>query len=216
MAGARRGIPFVVSGPSGAGKTSVCRAAVERGPGIVHSVSHTTRPPRPGERDGVHYHFVSEKAFRALVERQAFVEFAEYGGHLYGTSAEQLDATLARGTDVLLEIDVQGAEQIRARRSDARLIFLLPPSKRELERRLRGRGTDAPEVVERRLALAQRELEAVRLFDYVVVNDDLERAIADVREILAAERAARVAPARARHGREAVLKRVGPRFDNPR
>ena len=212
----RRGIPFVVSAPSGTGKTTVCRAVVDRDPGIAHSVSHTTRPPRAGERDGVHYHFVSEKAFRALVERKAFVEFAEYGGYLYGTSAEQLDAALARGTDVLLEIDVQGAEQIHARRPDARLIFLLPPSKRELERRLHGRGSDAPEVVERRLALAERELEAVHLFDYVVVNDDLERAIAEVREILAAERDGRAGEARARHGRAAVLKLVAPRFDNPR
>lgn len=186
---ARRGIPFVLSGPSGVGKTSVCKALVEREPGLVHSVSHTTRARRPGEREGVEYHFTSRAEFEALAARGVFVEYAEYGGNLYGTSAEQLDAALARGTDVLLEIEVQGAAQIRARRPDARLIFLLPPSWAELERRLRGRGTDGPEVVERRLALARRELEAADLFDWRVVNEDLERTIAEVRQILASERA---------------------------
>ncbi len=186
---ARRGIPFVLSGPSGVGKTSVCKALVEREPGLVHSVSHTTRARRPGEREGVEYHFTSRAEFEALAARGVFVEYAEYGGNLYGTSAEQLDAALARGTDVLLEIEVQGAAQIRARRPDARLIFLLPPSWAELERRLRGRGTDGPEVVERRRALARRELEAADLFDWRVVNEDLERTIAEVRQILASERA---------------------------
>jgi guanylate kinase len=212
---ARRGIPFVLSGPSGVGKTSVCKALVEREPGLVHSVSHTTRARRPGEREGVEYHFTSRAEFEALAARGVFVEHAEYGGNLYGTSAEQLDAALARGTDVLLEIEVQGAEQIRARRPDARLIFLLPPSWAELERRLRGRGTDGPEVVERRLALARRELAAVGRFDYAVVNEVLEPAIAAVREIVQAERAGRVAEVRARHGRAAVVARLGARLALP-
>jgi guanylate kinase len=174
----------------------------------VHSVSHTTRAPRPGERDGVEYHFVSAPEFRALVDADSFIEHAEYGGNLYGTSARQLDRRLAEGKDVLLEIEVQGAEQIKKRRADARLVFLLPPSRGELERRLRARGTDDPAVVEKRLALARRELAAVDLFEYAVVNEDLERAIADVREIMAAERAGRPEAARARHGRVAVLARM--------
>jgi guanylate kinase len=214
--GQRRGIPFVISAPSGTGKTSVCRRVVDADPAITHSISHTTRAPRAGERDGTHYHFVSEKEFRRLAEAGAFLEYAEYGSHLYGTGSRELDATLARGLDVLLEIEVQGAGQIRERRADARLVFLLPPSREELERRLRDRGTDSPEVVDRRLALARRELEAIRLFDYAVVNDDLELAVTQVREILAAEREGRAAAARARHGREVVLQRLGPQFDKLR
>ncbi len=214
--GQRRGIPFVISAPSGTGKTSVCRRVVDADPLIIHSVSHTTRAPRAGERDGSDYHFVSDKEFRRLAEAGAFLEYAEYGGHLYGTGSGELDATLARGLDVLLEIEVQGAAQIREGRADARLVFLLPPSREELERRLRGRGTDAPEVVDRRLALARRELEAIRLFDYAIVNDDLELAVTQVREVLAAEREGRAADARARHGREVVLQRLGPRFDKLR
>jgi guanylate kinase len=214
VAAARRGIPFVISAPSGAGKTTVCRAVVDCDPGIVHSVSHTTRPPRAGEEDGVHYHFVGEAEFRDLAHKGAFLEWAQYGSHLYGTSVRQLDDALDRGVDVLLEIDVQGAEQIRERRAEARLIFLVPPSREELERRLRGRGTDGPEVVERRLRLVGRELAAARLFDYVVVNDDLERAIAGVREILDAERGGWTEAVRQRLGREAALERFGPGFDN--
>jgi guanylate kinase len=214
VAGAgRRGIPFVLSGPSGTGKTTVCRLLVERDPQLVHSVSHTTRAPRPGERDGVEYHFVSRERFLELVAAGAFLEHAEYGGNLYGTSAAQLDAELAGGRDVLLEIEVQGAEQVRKRRADARLLFLLPPSRAELERRLRARGTDGPEVVERRLALARRELAVAEIFDYAVVNDDLERAVAALLEVVAAERAGRADAARARHGRAAVLARMRALLD---
>ncbi|NNL87400.1 MAG: guanylate kinase, partial [Myxococcales bacterium] len=152
----RRGIPFVVSAPSGTGKTTVCRAVVGKDANLDFSVSHTTRPPRAGERDGVDYHFVSTKAFRGLIEADAFVEWAEYAAQLYGTSWASIDGPLRAGRDLLLEIEVQGAAQIRERREDARLIFLLPPSPEELERRLRGRGTDSAEVIERRLALIQR------------------------------------------------------------
>lgn len=206
---------YVVSAPSGGGKTSLVNALLQRDDHVALSVSHTTRAPRPGERDGVHYHFVSEKEFRRRVEEGVFLEWAEYGGNLYGTAARELDEALARGTDVLLEIDIEGAAQVRERRHDARLVFLLPPSREELESRLRGRGTDSPDVVERRLTIAGREIEAVRWFDYAVVNDDLARAIGDVREILAAERAGDPGAAR-RHAREAVLQRLGPRYDNVR
>jgi len=210
LSGARRvGIPFVVAAPSGTGKTTVCRACVERDPLLDFSISHTTRRPRAGERDGVDYHFVTPAAFRRLVEEGAFVEHASYGGENYGTSHEALRVPLEeQGHDVLLEIEVQGAAQVRERRADARFIFLLPPSMKVLEQRLRGRGTDGDEAIDRRLGVADRELEAIRFFDYAVVNDDLERAIGAVLEIVAAERDGSpnaIAGVRARHGRERVF-----------
>ncbi|MDX1648505.1 MAG: guanylate kinase [Myxococcota bacterium] len=208
----RRGIPFVVSAPSGTGKTTVCRALVERDPGIEFSVSHTTRPMRAGERDRVDYHFVSPETFRRLVEAGAFVEHAEYAGHGYGTSAAALEEPLAQGRDLLLEVEVQGAAQLRERRPDAVFVFLLPPSLEVLEQRLRGRGTDSDDAVNLRLAAAQRELRAVSGFDYVVVNEDLEEAIEALRAIVDAERRGGTEAVRARFGRDAVLRRVGPRL----
>jgi guanylate kinase len=205
---ARRGIPFVVSAPSGTGKTTVCRGLVQRDPGIEFSVSHTTRPQRPSERAGSDYHFVNRPEFERMVRDGAFVEHAEYAGNLYGTSSNSLDEPLRRGADLLLEVDVQGALQLRERRPDARFIFLLPPSLEELERRLRGRNTDPPDVVERRLALVRRELEAVHAFDYAVVNDDVGRTIEALLAIVAAERAGDPAAARARWGRAAVVSRL--------
>jgi guanylate kinase len=205
----RRGIPFVVSAPSGTGKTTICRALVARDPLLEFSVSHTTRPKRSGEQEGVHYHFVGSAEFRRLVGEGAFVEYAEYAGNLYGTSFASLDAPLARGRDLLLEVDVQGALQLRERRKDARLVFLLPPSLDELERRLRSRGTDAPEIVERRLALVRRELEALRAFDYAVVNEEVERTVDALAEIVAAERAGDAARLRARYGSAEAASRLG-------
>jgi guanylate kinase len=204
----RRGIPFVVSAPSGTGKTTVCRGLVQRDPGIEFSISHTTRARRAGEQDGLHYHFVSRPEFERLAGAGAFVEHAEYAGNLYGTSFASLDAPLERGRDLLLEVDVQGALQLRQRRPDARFIFLLPPSLEELERRLRGRNTDAPEVVERRLQRVRLELAEVHAFDYAVVNDDVERTIEALRAIVAAERAGDPAAARARWGRAGVVSRL--------
>ena len=198
----------MVAAPSGTGKTTVCRACVERDPLLEFSISHTTRAPREGERPGVDYHFVSPADFRNMVERSDFLEHANYGGENYGTSVESLRLPLEdRGHDVLLEIEVQGAAQLRDRRRDARFIFLLPPSMKVLEERLRGRGTDSAEAIDRRLGVADRELEAVRFFDYAVVNDDLERAISAVLEIIAAEREgsqAALDAARAAHAREQV------------
>jgi guanylate kinase len=204
----RRGIPFVVSAPSGTGKTTVCRAIVERDPGIEFSVSHTTRKQRAGERDGVDYHFVTRGEFERLVAAGAFVEHAEYAGNLYGTSLASLDVPLERGRDLLLEVDVQGALQLRERRRDARFVFLLPPSLDELERRLRGRRTDAEPEVERRLAEVRRELEAVHAFDYAVVNEQLGRTIEAVCAIVAAERAGDPAPLRARYGVAVTVSRL--------
>lgn len=206
---ARRGTPFVVSAPSGTGKTTVCRALVAREPQLELSVSHTTRPKRAGEEDGVHYHFVSTAEFRRLVGEGAFVEYAEYAGNLYGTSFAAIEGPLARGRDLLLEVDVQGALQLRERRRDARLIFLLPPSQDELERRLRDRGTDTPEVVERRLALVRRELEALSAFDYAVVNEDVARTVDALAEIVAAERVGDTARVQAAWGRAQLASRLG-------
>jgi len=194
----RRGLPFVVAAPSGTGKTTVCRRVVASDPGIVFSVSHTTRPRRAGEREGRDYHFVSPGEFESLVREGAFLEHAVYNDHRYGTTWRAVDDALGRGLDVLLEIEVQGARQVRARRDDARLLFLLPPSFEALAARLRGRGTDASEQVERRLALARRELLAVLEFDYAVENADLERCVAEVLAIVRAEREGRGAALRAR------------------
>ena len=205
---ARRGIPFVVSAPSGTGKTTVCRRLVECEENISFSVSHTTRPQRPGEVEGQHYHFVTRGEFERLRAEGAFVENAEYAGNLYGTSFASLDAPLRRGRDLLLEVDVQGALQLRERRSDARFVFLLPPSLEELERRLRGRGTDAPEVVARRLAEVRRELAVVHAFDYAVVNEDVERTVASLTAIVHAERSGAVAAVRAEHGVAPVVSRL--------
>ena len=206
--GGRRGVPFVVAAPSGTGKTTVCRACVDRDPRLEFSISHTTRAPREGERSGVDYHFVSPAHFRSMVEESAFLEHASYGGENYGTSVEALRVPMEdRGHDVLLEIEVQGAAQLRDRKRDARFIFLLPPSMKVLEQRLRGRGTDTPDAIDRRLGVADRELEAIRFFDYAVVNDDLEQTISSVLEIIAAEREgsrAAVEMARARHDRQGV------------
>jgi guanylate kinase len=210
----RTGIPFVVAAPSGTGKTTLCRRAMERDALLEFSVSHTTRAPRPGEADGVDYYFVSGDEFAALVERGEFVEHAVYGKNSYGTSDEALRVPIEeRGHDVLVEIEVQGAQQLRQSRRDARFIFLLPPDMRVLAQRLRDRATDSPEAIAGRLEMAERELGAVVLFDYVIVNDDLEQAIDSFLEIIHAERAgtvAALAAVAARHGREAVMRRWSP------
>jgi guanylate kinase len=205
----RKGTPFVVAAPSGTGKTTVCQAVLERDSGIRFSVSHTTREPRAGERDGVDYHFVSPLQFRRLVDQDGFLEHAEYGGNCYGTSRWEVEEALEAGLDLLLEIEVQGAAQVRERRDDARLIFLLPPHMGVLAERLHRRGTDSPETIERRLAVAHQELAAAELFDYAVVNDRLEEAVDSVIEIVEAERSGRPDAARERHGRADVLKRWG-------
>lgn len=201
----RRGRPFVVAAPSGTGKTTVCRAVLALDAGIRFSVSHTTRPARAGERDGVDYHFVSDRAFREGVDAGDFVEHAEYAGRLYGTSWRSLEEPLTRGWDLLVEIEVQGARQLRERLTDAVFVFLLPPSMAVLEARLRGRGTDSDDAVERRLAVADRELEAVHFFDYAVVNDDLDTAVEALLSIIRAERRGANGDVRLRYGREGVF-----------
>jgi len=196
----------VVSAPSGTGKTTVCRGVVARDPEITFSISHTTRAPRSGERDGTDYFFVSREAFQELVAQDGFLEHAEYRGNLYGTSWAAIRRPLAHGRDLLLEIDTAGARQVRARLAAARLIFLLPPSLAILERRLRDRQTDSEEVIQQRLAIAKDEIAEAPRYDYAVVNDDLERAISSVLEIVRAERSGETAALRARFEPRASLR----------
>ena len=201
-----RGRPFVIAAPSGTGKTTVCRALLERDPRLRFSVSHTTRKPRENERDGIDYHFVDNERFRELVTSDAFLEYAEYGDNLYGTSWEALESPLAEGWDLLVEIEVKGARQFRERRRDACFIFLLPPEMATLRDRLRERGTDTEETIAKRLAIAEQELEAIEFFDYAVVNDDLDTAVGSVLDVIEAERIGQTAEVRERYARSAVFK----------
>lgn len=174
----------MLSGPSGVGKSTIVRPLTARDPRLVFSVSATTRDPRPGEAEGRDYRFVSEEEFARLVEDDAFLEWAAVFGHRYGTLRAPISEELARGHDVLLEIDVQGARAVRERMPDAVLIFLVPPSEDALVRRLRGRGTEDPASLERRLAEARRELAEASWFDHRVVNDDLDRAATEIADII--------------------------------
>ncbi|HEX8777860.1 MAG TPA: guanylate kinase [Rhodanobacter sp.] len=182
------GTLFVVAAPSGAGKSTLVNALLEREPAISLSVSHTTRPPRPGEQYGRHYYFVERAEFEREVAEGIFLEHAEVHGNLYGTSRAKVQALLAQGRDVLLEIDWQGAAQIRRSKPDCVGVFILPPSRAELERRLRGRGSDAPEVIERRLANSRGEIAHAHEFDYIIVNDRFEDALDELQSIVRAVR----------------------------
>ncbi len=175
---------FVVSAPSGAGKTSLVNELVTRHEDLAISVSHTTRPPRPGEQEGIDYHFISEAQFREMVRRDAFLEYAEVFGNLYGTSREWVESQLAQGIDLILEIDWQGARQIRQKLSECTTIFILPPSLDELEKRLRGRGGDDESVIRRRMEAAVLEMEHYREYDYLVINDDFHRALGDLEAVI--------------------------------
>jgi guanylate kinase len=187
-----------VAAPSGAGKTTLVRLLLDSEPGVHLSISYTTRGPRPGEADGREYHFVDVATFRTMMARGAFLEWAEVHGIFYGTSKVWIADHLAAGHDVLLEIDWQGAQQVRAAFPEAIGIFILPPSMEELTRRLTGRGTDSAEVIERRLAAAQAEMRHVGEFDYVIINDGLEQALDDLRAVVRASRLD-LAGQRARH-----------------
>ena len=178
---------FVITGPSGVGKGTLIRGLLERVPGLELSVSATTRAPRPGERDGVDYHFLSEEEFDRRVAAGDFIEHASYSGHKYGTLRSELERRMAEAAGVVLEIEVQGARQIRAAMPEAVQVFIAPPSVEALRARLVGRGTDAPEDVEARLATALEELQAEKEFEYVVVNDRLEQATEELADIVRSE-----------------------------
>ena len=184
-----RGLLFVVSAPSGTGKTTLVERLVQVVPALAKSRSYTSRPRRPGELDGVDYNFISRSAFESMVREDAFLEWADVFGQLYGTGRADTEAQLASGTDLVLVIDVQGARQVRTRLNDTVGIFVLPPSQAILEARLRGRCQDAEEAIVGRLARASAEVSAAGSYDYVIVNDDLERCVAEMAGIVTAERA---------------------------
>ncbi|HSF99959.1 MAG TPA: guanylate kinase [Vicinamibacterales bacterium] len=190
--GARsRGLLVVVSAPSGTGKTTLVEVLVERCEGLERSRSYTSRAPRAGEQDGVDYNFVSRQTFESMIDQDAFLEWADVFGHLYGTGRADTESARDRGLDVVLVIDVQGAEQVR-QRAEAVSVFVLPPSLAVLESRLRRRSQDAEEAIRHRLDTARAEVLAVDDYDYVVVNDDFDRCVGELVAIVRAERARRI------------------------
>ncbi|MDO6514865.1 MULTISPECIES: guanylate kinase [unclassified Neptuniibacter] len=183
-----KGTLYVVSAPSGAGKTSLVKAMLEQDSEIVVSVSHTTRDMRPGEVDGVDYNFVSMTQFNQMIEDADFLEFAEVFTNKYGTSQRWVETQLAQGKDVILEIDWQGAQQIRRLMPDCLSIFILPPSREVLEQRLKGRGTDSEEVIGLRMSEAASEMSHYPEYDYLVINDDFETALKELHGIFLSQR----------------------------
>lgn len=185
-----QGTLYIISAPSGAGKSSLIQALLKTQPlyDTQVSISHTTRSERPGEKHGEHYFFVSKEEFLKMIESDDFLEHAEVFGNYYGTSRVTIEQVLASGVDVFLDIDWQGAQQIRAKMPQARSIFVLPPSKDELDRRLRGRGQDSEEVIAKRMAQAVAEMTHFAEYDYLIVNDDFDLALSDLKTIIRAER----------------------------
>lgn len=184
-----RGNLFIISAPSGAGKSTLLKRLLAEVPNLAFSVSHTTRAPRPGESNGREYHFVDRPTFARMRADQAFLEWAEVHGNLYGTSRAAIEAQQAKGLDVFLDIDVQGARQLRdCGYPGAIFLFIAPPSWAELERRLRSRGTDPEETVQLRLDNARREMEDADRYDYLIINDQLDKAVETLRAIIIAER----------------------------
>ena len=178
---------FIISGPSGAGKSTILNHVLQNIPEVYFSVSATTRKPRPGETHGEHYHFLSQEDFDLLAEEDGFLEYARYVGNSYGTPSAPIREKLEAGIDVLLDIEVQGAGQVKDKMPEAIAIFLSPPSLEVLETRLRARGTDTEEKIKRRLETAKAELEQVERYDYLVVNDTIEQAVKEVETIVKSE-----------------------------
>lgn len=184
----RAGLLFVVSAPSGAGKTSLCRALTDSLENITHSISHTTRKPRTTEIDGRDYHFVSPERFQDMVAAGDFAEWAKVHSNLYGTSRRVLDDMIVKGIDIILDIDTQGAKQIKQRYDKAVYIFILPPSLDILEERLRNRKSDQEQEITKRMQRAREEIRDYNMYDYLIVNRDFDRALAELRSIVMAER----------------------------
>ena len=182
-----KGTLLVLSGSSGVGKGTIIAQVLEKRPELYLSVSCTTRAPRPGEVDGVNYYFISREAFQTRIERGEFLEYAEYVGNYYGTSMTVIREKLEKGVDVLLEIEVQGAAKVRERMPEAVSVFIVPPSFEELAQRLRGRGTDSEEKIQKRLETARREAKEIKNYDYIVVNDTVDHAAQEVLAILTAQ-----------------------------
>ena len=179
---------FIVSAPSGAGKTTLVRLLLENDPDIRLSISYTTRAPRAGELNGREYHFTDLESFQGMVERDEFIEWAEVHGNCYGTSRVWIESEIAAGRDVLLEIDWQGAQQVRKLFPEAIGVFIMPPSMTALAERLSGRGTDSEEIIARRLAAARTEMQQATEFDYVIVNDNLQQALSDLLSVVRSSR----------------------------
>ena len=178
---------FIISGPSGVGKSTVLKALFREHPDLYFSVSATTRAPREGEIDGVHYRFIKSEQFLQMVQENEFLEYAEYVGNYYGTSMRVIREKLEQGIDVILEIEIQGAAKVREKMPEAVSLFLVPPSFEELSRRLRNRGTDSEEKIQQRLEAARREVREIEQYDYIVLNDTVDRAVEEILAILTAE-----------------------------
>ena len=184
----REGLLFVVSAPSGAGKTTLCRALSDSIENLTHSISYTTRKPRPGETDGRDYYFVTEERFRNMVQAGDFAEWAQVHSNLYGTSRRVLSEMRTEGTDVILDIDTQGAGQIKEKCQDAVFIFIMPPSLEILEERLRNRKSDNEAEIKKRMRRARDEIRDYTMYDYIIVNRDFDRALTELRSVVLAER----------------------------
>lgn len=180
----KKGHLFIISAPSGAGKSTIVMAILRKDPALRYSISYTTRPPRSNERDGTDYYFVSDPAFRRKIDSGELVEWAEVHGHLYGTSARLLDDTLQLGYDILFDIDVAGAGKLYSKYPEATLVFIGPPSMEELKRRLAKRGADSAEVIEQRMKNAKAEMAQAERYHHVVVNDDLDNAVSEIEAII--------------------------------
>lgn len=183
----RKGKTFIICGPSGVGKGTVVARLLASDPSLYFSVSATTRPPRPGEEDGVHYHFLTMEQFEQWIAEDQFLEHAQFVGNRYGTPRLYVDRAMEQGRDVLLDIEIQGAEQVHRKRPEAVRIYVAPPNWEELERRLIGRGTEDMEKVRSRLARGREEFAAAKDFDYLVINDTVDRAVKELRAIMTAE-----------------------------
>lgn len=189
MENKQKGLLVVLSGPSGSGKSTVIKKLMENRGNIHFSVSYTTRQPRTGEVDGVSYNFVDRTEFERMIENNEFLEYAEYSGNYYGTSLKAIEEKQSAGMDVMLDIEVQGAANVREKCPGAVLVFIVPPTYEELERRLRGRGTDAEDVIQKRLKRALEEIQEVGMYDYLVVNDVVDNAAKELDAIMTAAQA---------------------------